>query len=102
MKFILNILMEIFYTYKFKFHNQKIFNSNLDKKDSFIIVETNRIYGSHIADLIFQIIGLSGFFLSVILLKIGIKISSRGSKKNIIIKLILLPIFILFLSSEIL
>ena len=49
MKFILNILMEIFYTYKFKFHNQKIFNSNLDKKDSFIIVETNRIYGSHIA-----------------------------------------------------
>jgi S-DNA-T family DNA segregation ATPase FtsK/SpoIIIE len=57
------------------------------------------IFGSHISDLIFQIMGFSGFFLCFILLKIGIKISSRGVKKNIIVKLILLPLFILSLSS---
>tara|TARA_Y100000385_G_scaffold37119_1_gene34632 strand:- start:93 stop:2396 length:2304 start_codon:yes stop_codon:yes gene_type:complete len=57
------------------------------------------LLGSHISDLIFQIMGFSGFFLCFILLKIGIKISSRGSKKNILIKLILLPLFILSLSS---
>jgi len=52
------------------------------------------IFGSHISDLIFQIMGFSGFFLCFILLKIGIKISSRGVKKNIIVKLILLPLLL--------
>ncbi len=49
MKFIFNILIEIFYTYKFKFHNNKKFNIKSNSKDNYIIVEVNRIYGSHIA-----------------------------------------------------
>jgi S-DNA-T family DNA segregation ATPase FtsK/SpoIIIE len=57
------------------------------------------ISGSHISDLLFQTIGFSAFFLCFMIFKIGVKISSRGSKKNIVMKFILLPIFILSLST---
>ncbi|MDB2550913.1 DNA translocase FtsK 4TM domain-containing protein, partial [Rickettsiales bacterium] len=57
------------------------------------------IVGSHISDLLFQIIGITAFLLCFVLFRIGIKISSRGSKKDIVIKFILLPIFTLSLSS---
>lgn len=54
--------------------------------------------GSYISDILFQIMGLSSFLFCIILFKIGLKISSRGEKKNIIIKIILLPLSLLSFS----
>ena len=52
-------------------------------------------FGSHIADLGFQLIGISSFFLCLIIFSIGVKISSRFGIKNLLPKIILTPFCIL-------
>ena len=54
-------------------------------------------FGSHIADLSFQLIGLSSFFLCLIIFSIGTKITNRQSK-NLLPKLVIAPFSILCLS----
>ncbi len=55
-------------------------------------------FGSHIADLLFQLIGLSSFFLCLIIFSIGSKFASHFGSANILPKLILTPFSILCLS----
>lgn len=55
-------------------------------------------FGSHIADLSFQLIGLSSFLLCLIILSIGLKMSSRTGLKNLLPKIILIPFCILCFS----
>ena len=55
-------------------------------------------FGSHISDLSFQLIGLSSFFLCLIIFIIGMKISSRDEEKNLFLKIILAPFSILCFS----
>ncbi len=54
--------------------------------------------GSHISDLAFQFVGLSSFFLCLIIFSIGLKMSSRHGVKNLTLKLILTPFSILCFS----
>lgn len=55
-------------------------------------------FGSHIADLLFQLIGLSAFFLCLILFSIGHKIASRHGIHHFLVKLILSPFCLLSFS----
>ena len=55
--------------------------------------------GADLADLSFQLIGLSSFFLTLILFSFGLKMSSREGIKNFILKIIILPFCILSFSS---
>lgn len=55
-------------------------------------------FGSHISDLAFQLIGISSFFLCLIIFSIGTKISSRAGIRNLLPKIILTPFCILCLS----
>lgn len=55
-------------------------------------------FGSHIADLSLQLIGLSSFFLCLIIFSIGMKISSRFGVRNLLPKIILTPFCILCLA----
>ncbi len=52
-------------------------------------------FGSHIADLSFQLIGLAAFFVCLIIFSIGLKMSSRNGIRNLLPKLILTPFCIL-------
>ncbi len=52
-------------------------------------------FGSHISDLSLQLIGLSAFFLCLIIFSIGTKISSRNGVRNLLPKIILTPFCIL-------
>jgi S-DNA-T family DNA segregation ATPase FtsK/SpoIIIE len=56
------------------------------------------IWGSHIADLLFQLLGFSAFFLCLIIFSLGAKIASRQGARNLLPKLILTPFCLLFLS----
>ncbi|MFM7620890.1 MAG: DNA translocase FtsK [Alphaproteobacteria bacterium] len=55
-------------------------------------------FGSHLADLSFQLIGISSFFLILIIFNIGKKMFTKNSLKNFIPKLIVLPFCILSFS----
>ncbi len=55
-------------------------------------------FGSHIADLAFQLIGLSAFFLCLIIFSIGFKMMSRNGIRNFLPKIIITPFCILCLS----
>ncbi len=55
-------------------------------------------FGSHISDLLFQLIGLSSFFLCLIIFVVGSKIVGQNSRYNIFPKLIIAPFTILSLS----
>lgn len=55
-------------------------------------------FGSHLSDLLFQFIGLSSFFLCLIIFSIGSKVASRFKTFNILPKIILTPFSILCLS----
>jgi len=52
-------------------------------------------FGSHISDLSLQLIGLSSFFLCLIIFSIGTRVSSRAGIKNLLPKIILTPFCIL-------
>jgi len=72
---------------------------------SFNTVSTNNhvsnwigFFGSHIADLLFQFIGLPAFFLCLIIFSIGVKMSSRFGVKNLSYKIIISPFCILSFS----
>lgn len=56
------------------------------------------VFGSHISDLSFQLIGLSAFFLCLIIFSIGSKVSSRVGVRNLLPKIILTPFCILCFS----
>jgi S-DNA-T family DNA segregation ATPase FtsK/SpoIIIE len=99
--FLIGIFLTIFSIFTFlalcSFHPEDpSFNSSATIPN---IANWMGIFGSHISDLLFQIIGIAAFFLCLILFKIGVRISSRGSKKDIITKNILLPIFLLSSST---
>ncbi len=55
-------------------------------------------FGSHIADLLFQLIGLSAFFLCLILFSWGTKIASRSGVHHFALKLFLAPFCLLSFS----
>ncbi len=57
------------------------------------------VFGSHIADLLFQMLGLSAFFLCLIIFSLGAKIASRYQVKNLLPKLILTPFCLLSFSA---
>ncbi len=57
------------------------------------------VFGSHIADLLFQMLGLSAFFLCLIIFSLGAKIASRYQVKNLLPKLILSPFCLLSFSA---
>lgn len=52
-------------------------------------------FGSHISDLLFQLIGLSAFFLCLILFSLGIKMASKTGVRYLALKLILIPFCLL-------
>ncbi len=52
-------------------------------------------FGSHIADLSLQLVGISAFVLALIIFSIGTKISSRFGARNLLPKIILTPFCIL-------
>ncbi len=56
------------------------------------------LFGSHIADVSFQLIGLSSFFLCLIIFSTGLKISSRFGIKSLLPKIIITPFCILCFS----
>ncbi len=56
-------------------------------------------FGSHIADLAFQLIGLSAFFLALIIFSIGSKMAGRVGNAYLPQKIILTPFAILCLST---
>ncbi|MFT6332096.1 MAG: S-DNA-T family DNA segregation ATPase FtsK/SpoIIIE [Lentimonas sp.] len=56
------------------------------------------LFGSHISDLLFQLIGLSAFFLCLILFSWGIKIISHQGINHFAIKLFLAPFSLLTMS----
>lgn len=55
-------------------------------------------FGSHISDLSFQLIGISSFFLCLIIFSIGSKIANRGDGGSLLYKMVLTPFCILCLS----
>lgn len=55
-------------------------------------------FGSHISDLSFQMIGLSSFFVALIIFVLGLKMSSAEGVNHLLIKFILAPICILSFS----
>ena len=55
-------------------------------------------FGSHISDLLFQLIGLAAFFLCLILFSLGIKIASKARVQYLALKLILVPFCLLSFS----
>lgn len=55
-------------------------------------------FGSHISDLSFQLIGISSFFLCLIIFTIGTKMASRAGIRNLLPKLIVTPFCILCFS----
>jgi S-DNA-T family DNA segregation ATPase FtsK/SpoIIIE len=57
------------------------------------------VFGSHLADLLFQMLGLSAFFLCLIIFSLGAKIASRYMVKNLLPKLILTPFCLLSFSA---
>lgn len=57
------------------------------------------VFGSHIADLSFQLIGLSSFFLTLIIFSIGSKMAGRFRSSYLPHKIILTPLAILCLST---
>lgn len=57
------------------------------------------VFGSHIADLLFQILGLAAFFLCLVIFSIGAKMASREGIKNLSLKLILTPFCLLSFSA---
>lgn len=78
-----------------------LFSFNIEDP-SFNTVSTNNYiynwmgsFGSHISDLLFQLIGISAFFLTLIIFSIGSKISSPYGIKNLLPKLIITPFCIL-------
>jgi S-DNA-T family DNA segregation ATPase FtsK/SpoIIIE len=56
------------------------------------------VFGSHISDLSFQLIGLSAFFVCLIIFSVGTKMAGRNGIKNFLPKLILAPFCILCFS----
>src|SRR5690606_16110409 len=56
-------------------------------------------FGSYASDLLFQLIGLSSFFLCLILFALGIRIFNKNQVKYLSIKLILLPFCLLSFSA---
>ncbi len=56
------------------------------------------IFGSHLADLSFQLIGISSFFLVLIIFNIGKKMFNKNGLRNFIPKIIVLPFCILSFS----
>ncbi len=52
-------------------------------------------FGSHVADLLFQLIGLASFFLCLIFFSIGLKMLSRQGARHLLPKLILIPFCVL-------
>ncbi|NBV06605.1 MAG: DNA translocase FtsK [Proteobacteria bacterium] len=56
-------------------------------------------FGSHLADLSFQLIGMSAFFLALIIFSIGSKTASRIGNANLAQKIIFTPFAILCLST---
>ena len=57
------------------------------------------VFGSHIADLSFQLIGLTSFILCLIIFNIGSKIMSKYGIRNLMPKLVLTPFCILCFST---
>lgn len=57
------------------------------------------VFGSYTSDLLFQLIGLSSFFLCLIIFMIGSKIATKEAKLNIFPKIIIAPLAILALST---
>jgi S-DNA-T family DNA segregation ATPase FtsK/SpoIIIE len=55
-------------------------------------------FGSHIADLSFQLVGLSSFLLALVIFSIGSKMSGRMGVRNLMPKIILIPFAILSFS----
>ncbi len=55
-------------------------------------------FGSHLADLSFQLIGFSSFVLCIIIFAIGVKMSSRAGIRHLFPKLTILPFCILCFS----
>ncbi len=55
-------------------------------------------FGSHIADLSFQLIGISSFFLCLIVFSIGTKMAGRSDMRNLLPKIIITPFAILCFS----
>ncbi len=55
-------------------------------------------FGSHLADLSFQLIGISSFFLYIIIASLSLKMISKTAIKNFIPKIIILPFCILSFS----
>ncbi len=55
-------------------------------------------FGSHIADLSFQLIGIPSFLLALVIFSIGSKMSSRAGARNLMPKIILIPFAILCFS----
>ncbi len=56
-------------------------------------------FGSHISDLMFQLIGLSAFALNLIIFSIGAKMAGRRGNSYLIQKFIIIPFSILALST---
>ena len=56
-------------------------------------------FGSHIADLLFQLIGVSAFFFCLIIFSIGSKMMSRFGAKHLLPKIIIIPFCILCFST---
>lgn len=56
-------------------------------------------FGSHISDLLFQLIGLSAFFVCLIFFTIGLRMSSREGVTHLFPKLIVIPFCILCFST---
>ena len=56
------------------------------------------VFGSHISDLLFQLIGLAAFFLCLILFSFGSKIASRNGIHHFALKLFLAPFCLLSFS----
>ncbi|MFT6220290.1 MAG: S-DNA-T family DNA segregation ATPase FtsK/SpoIIIE, partial [Rickettsiales bacterium] len=52
-------------------------------------------FGSHISDLLFQLIGFSAFFLCLILFSLGIKIASKNGIRHLALKMFLTPFCLL-------
>lgn len=52
-------------------------------------------FGSYVADLLFQLIGLAAFFLCLIFFTIGLRMASRSGVRHLLPKLIIIPFCIL-------
>ncbi len=78
-----------------------LFSFNMDDPSFNTVSTGDQIYnwlgsfGSHVADLLFQLVGLAAFFLCLILFSIGSKMASRQGTSHILSKLIVIPFCIL-------